>query len=98
MLHGQGDKPKLQWGKKLKEKKKKSKSRKEGRREHQASRSARRYLILPSRLQAQSAAEPVLPSCHPHSQQKPPPCELQGSMENMNLISGSVFLKSAQFQ
>lgn len=48
-------------------------------------RAARRYLLL------------LLLSCHPRSLQKPP-CKPQGSMENMNLISGSVFLKSAQFQ
>lgn len=37
-------------------------------------------------------------SCHPHSQQKSPPSQLQGLTENMNLILGSVTLKSAQFQ
>lgn len=46
---------------------------------------------------AVTAAELRLFSCHP-TWEKPPPSKLQGSMENMNLILGSVFPKSAQFQ
>lgn len=46
---------------------------------------------------AATAAELRLFSCHP-TREKPPASKLQGSMENMNLILGSVFPKSAQFQ